>query len=76
MKHWTPDALRAWRLARGWTQQEAGEWYGLAPAHAKRSWRRYECGERAIPSTLVAALQHHATARYAARLLRRPPTIP
>lgn len=49
----TPRHLRRWREQRGLTQQEAGEWYGLPPAHAARTWRRWELGERPIPGPLA-----------------------
>lgn len=41
--------VRAFREARGWTQERAAKWYGCTP----RSWQRYESGERRVPGPLL-----------------------
>lgn len=60
----TPSDLKAWRLARGLTQQQAGELVGfkpgrsapgIPPRQAGASWGRIESG-RAKPSDTVVKL--------------------
>jgi hypothetical protein len=42
-------ALRMWRMAQGWTQVQAAEWYGVH----ERTWRRYEgWGPMYVPDKL------------------------
>ena len=57
----TPATLRAWRLARGFSQQAAADWYGCT----LRAWQRYEAGQRPIPAPL-----HHRLRLAAAREAR------
>lgn len=45
----TPARLRAWREARGWTQQQAAEWYGSS----REAWQSWELGRRPIPRPLA-----------------------
>lgn len=47
------ERLKEWRERRGWTQQRAGEWWGLPAKNAARTWRRWESGDRRIPMPLV-----------------------
>jgi DNA-binding XRE family transcriptional regulator len=49
----TRAKLKAFREAWGWTQEEAGLWYGLPVSSAGRTWRRWENGERSIPGPLA-----------------------
>lgn len=49
----TPLELRQWRERRNWTQEEAGMWYGLPVSSARRTWARWEGGERRIPRPLT-----------------------
>jgi transcriptional regulator with XRE-family HTH domain len=51
MTETTPNAdlVRRWRERRGFTQQQAAEWYGVT----ERSWQRYESGERPVPRPLL-----------------------
>jgi len=49
----TPTDLRAWRLARGFSQASAADWYGCT----LRTWQRYESGERPIPAPLHRRLR-------------------
>ena len=55
----TPADLKAWRLARGLTQQQAGELVGFRPGKHGRgagaSWGRLEAG-RGKPSETVLRL--------------------
>ena len=44
--------VKLFRTNRGWTQERAAEWYGCST----RSWRRYEHGERPVPTPLVMAI--------------------
>lgn len=54
--------LRAWRAARGMTQQEAAHALGVSP----RMWRYYEAGTHLLPKTVrLAAIGHDAQARAA-----------
>ena len=53
----TGAELKAWRLARGWSQEAAGLWYGLPTSSAGRTWRRWESGERRIPGPLRWRIQ-------------------
>lgn len=48
------------RHSRGWSQREAGSWWGVS----ERQWRRYESGESRVPAPLLKRL-----ARY------RPPGV-
>lgn len=61
----SPEALRAWRIERGWTQERAAEWYGIAP----RTWRRWEQGDSPIPLHVERRLR---AGEGAAALLGRP----
>lgn len=56
----TPRELRVWREAMGWTQEEAGLWYGLPITSAGRTWRRWESGERRVPSPLAKRVREKA----------------
>lgn len=50
--------LQLWRLQKGWTQQQAAEWYGVNV----RTWRRYELqGDRPIPRRLWLRLKESQT---------------
>lgn len=39
----------AFRKAKGWTQEQAADWYGCTV----RSWQRWEAGDRRVPGPLL-----------------------
>jgi hypothetical protein len=54
--------LRAWRIGRGMTQQDAARALGVSP----RMWRYYEAGTHLLPKTVrLAAIGHDAGQRAA-----------
>lgn len=49
-------ALKLWRVAQGWTQEEAAKWYGVH----ERTWRRYELyGPMFVPNKLNLRIQDY-----------------
>lgn len=68
----TPVKLRAWRKKEGLTMREAGEWYGLSPKSAERSWSRYEHGQRRIPVPLIRRILDTQWQRRNARYRNEP----
>lgn len=50
------NALKLWRVAQGWTQLQAAEWYGTH----ERTWRRYEgSGKASVPDKLNKRIQEY-----------------
>jgi len=43
----SPETIRAWRVARSLTQQEAADYFGVS----RQAWQHWELGDREIPST-------------------------
>ncbi len=42
---WSPERLKAWRLSREWTQEQAASWYGVTQS----TWKDWETGRYPIP---------------------------
>jgi transcriptional regulator with XRE-family HTH domain len=53
----TRKDLKAWRLKQGWTQEQAGLWWGCPASSAKGTWYRWESGRRKVPRQLVKRIR-------------------
>lgn len=45
---WSPQSLRRWRRARGWTQAQAAAWFGVS----RSAWTHWESGRYPIGNPL------------------------